>query len=304
MADYRLAVFSPDDVFNPKDGTIRKWNDYPVKFLAQGDSWFSIGALPTWNTSNILLEMSFGLDASAINCAQPGRHLTTMIDWRKSRNFTRLLAGKFAYKWDGILLSGGGNDLIAAASTLPFHSDGTPVAPAHRLLLKPTEWGPESLGPARYLSDAGWATFVTHLSAQLVGVVAGRDKDALNRDVPIFCHCYDYPQPRNAPVLPHTPTWLYPAFVAYGIPPQDWFGAAKELIDRLATLLRDTIAQINAGGDKRVYLVNSRGAMIPADPGTTGRSNDWENEIHPTASGYRKLAERWRPVVDAQIPPV
>jgi hypothetical protein len=301
MATFRLAAFSPDDVTNPKDGAIRKWNDYPVKFLAQGDSWFSLGALPTWNTSSILLEMSFGIEASVVNCAQPGQHLTTMIDWRRATDFAHLLAGRFAYKWDGIMLSGGGNDLIAAASTLPCHSDGSPIDPAHRLLLKPDEWGPASLGPARYLSDDGWATFVIHLSAQLKNVVAGRDKDPLNRNTPMFCHTYDYPQPRDAPVLPHTSTWLYPAFVAYGVPPADWLGTAKVLIDRLAALLRDTIGDINAGGDKRVYLVDSRGAMIPADPGTTERSNDWINEIHPTSGGYRKLAARWRPVVDAQF---
>ena len=301
MADYRLAVFVPDDVTNPKDGVIRKWNDYRYQFLAQGDSWFSLGALPTWDTSNILAEMVLGIDASAINCAVPGQHLSTMIEWRKDRGFQRLLYGKFAYQWHGILLSGGGNDLIAAAGVLPFHSDWTPVDPSLRLLLKPAEWGPASSGPARYVSDAGWATFVTHLSAQLVALVAARDKD-VNRNTPIFCHCYDYPQPRNAPVLPNTSTWLYPAFVAYGIPPADWLGAAKELIDRLYALLRDTIAGINAGGDKRVYLVDSRGACTPAEPGSTGKSNDWQNEIHPTFGGYRKLAARWRLVIDAQYP--
>ena len=302
MADYRLAVFAPDDVTNPKDGVIRKWNDYPVRFLAQGDSWFSLGALPTWNTSNVLAEMVLGLDASAINCAQPGQHLTTMIEWRKDRGFQRLLYGRFAYKWHGILLSGGGNDLISAAGVLPLHSDGTPVDPSLRLLLKPGEWGPASRGPARYLSDPGWATFVTHLSAQLINLVAARDTD-VNRGTPIFCHSYDYPQPRNAPVLPGTDSWLYPAFVAYGVPPEDWLGAAKELIDRLTTLLRNTIDNVNAGGDKHVYLVDCRGAIVPAEPGTTGASNDWQNEIHPTFGGYRKLAARWRPVIEAQIPP-
>jgi len=302
MADYRLALFVPDDVSNPKDGVIRKWNDYPIKLLAQGDSWFSIGALPSWQTTNILLQMSFGFEACAINCAQPGQELTTMITWRNDLGFARLLAGKFAYKWNGILLSGGGNDLIAAANVLPFHADGTPVDPALRLLLKPAEWGPASLGPARYLSDPGWATFVAHLAPQLVALVAARDSDPVNRNTPIFCHSYDYPQPRNAPVGVGAGPWLYPAFVAYGIPRPDWLGVAKEMIDRLAALLRSTIDTINAGGDKRLYLVDCRGALVPADRDSIGKSNDWENEIHPTAGGYGKLAARWRPVVEAQIP--
>jgi hypothetical protein len=38
--------------------------------------------------------------------------------------------------------------------------------------------------------------------------------------------------------------------------------------------------------------------LIPAAPGTTGDSNDWDNEIHPNRSGYKKLAATWATEVD------
>ena len=300
MADHRLAAFAPDDVADPKDGVIRKWNDYRFKFLAQGDSWFSWGAEPAFATSNILQELVLGIDASAVNCAQPGQRLVTMVEWKRDRGFAKLLRGSFAEDWDGILLSGGGNDLICAAAVLPCYADGSPIPPQLRLLLSEPEWGPEAAGASRYVSDAGWATFTTHLSAQFRDLVAARDS-GINRNKPLFCHCYDYIQPRRAPAGPGAGPWLYPSCVAYGIPPDQWSGVVRVLIDRLWSLLADTIAALNAGGDKRLYLVDTRGTLDMADPGSEGKNRDWENEMHPTRTGYRKLAARWRPVIDAQF---
>jgi hypothetical protein len=302
MADHALKLFSPHDVYDRREGVIQDWNDFPVRFLAQGDSWFSVGAMPPWATFSILQQIVLGFPASAVNCAYPGRLLARMVEWKNDSGFSNLLAGKFACKWDGILLSGGGNDLIAATSVLPYASDGTPIAPDSRLLLKPSEWGPATQGATRYVSNAGWATFAAHLPAQFEDVVAQRNLD-INKDVPLFCHSYDYLLPRDAPAssLFQMGPWLYPAFVAYEIPATDWLDVVKELIDRLASLLRSTVDSINAGGDQRIYLVDSRGTLIVAETGTTGRSHDWENEIHPTAGGYKKLAALWRPVIESQI---
>jgi hypothetical protein len=302
MADYALKLFSPHDVYDRNETAILDWNDFPVRFLAQGDSWFSIGAMPPWATSSLLSQIVLGFSASAVNCAYPGRLLSHMVEWRQDTGFSNLLTGKFAFQWSGILLSGGGNDLIAAAAVLPCNADGTPIAADRRLLLKPSEWGSSELGPARYISDAGWATFAAHLPAQFEAVITLRDTD-INKNVPLFCHSYDYLLPRDAPAskLFHMGPWLYPAFVAYQIPAADWFGVVKELIDRLAGLLRSTIDGIYAGGGKRVYLVDSRNVLTAAQPGSKGESEDWENEIHPTAGGYKKLAALWRPVIESQI---
>lgn len=303
-ADYRLALFSPSDVTNPKEGAIQRWNDYPVKFLAQGDSWFSLGALPPWATSSLLEQMVYGFSASAVNCAYPGRRLAQMAEWGKDSGFNGLLTGKFAYRWDGILLSGGGNDLIAAAGNLPTDNTGKPVPPRSRLLLNPDEWGPVSQGAGRYLSEPGWKAFAANLRTQFYAVVALRDQD-INRGVPLFCHSYAYPLPRNAPAseLFHVGPWLYPAVVAYHIPEADWFGVAVALINRLADLLTEIIGNLNQDPQKAIHLILTHADhLTPAQPGSTGPSGDWENEIHPTSGGYAKLAALWRPVVEAVIP--
>lgn len=304
MANHSLQVFTPQNVDNPESRIGRKWDDFPVKFLAQGDSWFSLGAFPFWATSNILEQIVLGFPASVVNCAYPGRTLSHMVEWKRDSGFASLLTGRLAVKWDGILLSGGGNDLIDATATLPRRSSGRPVGKASRLLLLPDEWGPEAQGAKRYISSEGWATFAAHLPAQLIDVVALRDEEARNRGIPLFCHTYDYLIPRDAPASArlHMGPWLYPAFVAYGIPASDWLAVVKELISRLADLLRETVDSINAGGDRHVYLIDTRGALDLPTPGSKRKSGDWENEIHPTAKGYGKLAQRWRPVVEARFP--
>lgn len=303
MSDYQLRLFSPHDVYGSPEGGTPAWNDFDTRFLAQGDSWFSIGAMPPWATSNVLQQVHLGYEACAINCAYPGRELSHMVEWKQDTGFSRLLAGTFAYHWDGILLSGGGNDLIAAAGVLPRDANGEPVPPGSRLLLNPGEWGPSSNGAGRYLSDSGWATFASHLAPQFDDVVALRDTD-INKDVPLFCHAYAYPMPRNAPAseLFHMGPWLYPAVVAYKIPVSDWLAVATELIDRLAALLRKIVDDLNRPGDRHIYLIDTHKALTPAQAGTTGPSNDWDNEIHPTPAGYRKLAALWRPVIEGQVP--
>src|SRR5512141_2850977 len=152
MPDYRLELFSPHDVYNAPDGSPSRWDDFDTRFLAQGDSWFSIGAMPPWATSNLLQQLQFGFAASAVNCAYPGRELSRMVDWKQDTCLSRLLAGNFAFNWNGILISGG--------------------------------WGPPAKGAARYLSDAGWATFVSHLTPQFGDVVALRDS-GINSGVPL-----------------------------------------------------------------------------------------------------------------------
>jgi len=302
MADIPLEPFTPHDVYNSPDGA-RRWNDNPIRFLAQGDSWFSIGAMPPWATSNLLQKIRLSYSASVVNCAYQGRELSLMVDWAKDSGFSKLLAGDLSVKWNGILLSGGGNDLIAAASVLPRHTDGRPIDRSLRLLLKPKEWVLTAGVPSRYFCDEGWQTFAVHLTECFRKIIDTRDSHTNNRNVPLFCHCYDYPMPRNAPAskLFEIGPWLRKAVVAYEIPTEDWFAVAKELIDRLAQLLETIVKDINTPQHRNVFLINTRGRLIPASQESEEESNDWENEIHPTGNGYRKLADTWRPVIEAQV---
>jgi lysophospholipase L1-like esterase len=68
--------------------------------------------------------------------------------------------------------------------------------------------------------------------------------------------------------------------------------------------LSDGIQALAQGPDpiENFYVVDTRDALTPAAASATGPSGDWENEIHPSAEGYRKLAERISPVVRSLLP--
>jgi lysophospholipase L1-like esterase len=89
--------------------------------------------------------------------------------------------------------------------------------------------------------------------------------------------------------------------VAYRIPAADWFVVARELVNRLANLLTRTVQVVNGSGDPDIFLVPTNGVLTPAVLGSTNASNDWENEIHPTPGGYRKLTAILRLVIEAQF---
>jgi hypothetical protein len=267
--------------------------------LAQGDSWFSIGAIPPFATSNLIFAMELSRNTCVVNCARPGAKLVNMVDWMQRGEFARQLSGRLATRWNGIFISGGGNDLINAIQSPAVNANG-PVPRDRRLLLTPQERGPDPQPTAAgYVSEPGWQTFCDHLTHHFSDLVAGREKGP-NQDVPLFFHTYDYLVPRDAPAFPGFGPWLFHAVTDFQIPPAQWENLGKEFIDRLATLLADIIAIINAGfgRDMQLFLVNTRDTLVLPAAETSG---DWVNEIHPTSDGYRKLAAVWRGVVDPAL---
>ena len=289
MPNINLVSISPGQLEGNDHSGPYDVGRFARKFLAQGDSWFSIGHLPPWSTTNLLQQMTLSRSAVAVNCARPGAELAHMTDSSTAKQFLKLLRGKFALQWDAILVSGGGNDLIDA-----LNSD--PTAPAAvRLLLRQDEWGANA-GGDRYVSEAGWSTFANHLEEVLLHLLSQRDQ-GINANVPLVLHTYDYLTPRDAPAGPGMGPWLFAALKRkYKIPEQDWTTIADLFIDRLAALW---IALCLKHAAKNLVVVDSRRATTRAAAGSAGVSFDWENEIHPTPDGYAKLAGKWRGPLDA-----
>jgi hypothetical protein len=266
------------------------------RFLAEGDSWFSIGALNPAKNSNLLFEMEFEQSACAVNCASPGDTLRRMSQISTDKGFIALLRGRTARIWDGLLISCGGNDLIDA---LGVHGPGIP--PDKRLLLEATEWGDVALGPKRYLSDAGWQTFSTYLKANLELMIGLRDSGP-SKGAPMFLHGYSVPMPRPAGAGLGAGPWLLPAVQAYSIPEDDYAGVARVLIERLAALLAECAAD-NARFPNLHFFDTTRIEIEPAEPGADGESGDWINEIHLTWRGCQKLAVPWAEAIEKVLTP-
>jgi hypothetical protein len=272
------------------DGFFNKSPDLDTtkSVIAVGDSWFSMGSIPPWNTSNLLLNLQFTNSTTVVYYGVPGQDVQDMSNPKRNPLFVGNLTLRGATAWDAILVSGGGDDVIdfaAMSATLP---DGTVRPQSQRLFLTSGEWNPNDTTPNRYISPAGSAALFNNLQTYYANIVALRDSSA-NPDAPIFTHTYDYSTPRNAGVpivAPHG--WIYPILLNYFIPSKDWDDVAKILINQIRQAL-DRIAQ----GSHNFNVVNTIGTLIPAADGAVGPSNDWYNEIHPTDAGYAKLGGVW-----------
>ena len=266
---------------------------YHRRCLAQGDSWFSIGALPPTRTTRILAELQLLASTVIVNCAYPGAVLHRMAKTTTAPDFRRLLAGRMAMKWDAILLSGGGNDLIDAVGAPPS------AGPAERLLRTSAERGAGPVAPADYVSASGWATFAGHIREVFHALIDARDS-GFNRTTPLVCHNYARVMPRPAPAGLGFGPWLLPALDAFGVPAADRLAVSDQLISRLRQLIDDLVAERRARDPQcRVFVADSMGAgVVLADPGSTDVSGDWINEIHLTRAGYGKCAQAWQAVLD------
>jgi hypothetical protein len=285
-----LAVYSPLHLVSDNRPPLEQFG---YRFLAEGDSWFTIGTLNPAKNSSLLFEMAFSVTACAVNCAYPGDKLGHMGDASADPYFTQLLFGRRAEPWDGIFLSAGGNDLIDAIGAV-----GAGLVQDRRLLLTSQEWGPPESGAARYISEPGWKTFESYIETCLTKFVSMRDRaGSQSKGVPIFLHGYAMPTPRNSGAGLGAGPWLLPALVAYGIPQQDQPGLAREFIGRLGALFTRLTAD-RASFPNVHFFDSSTLPLAPAASDATGESGDWVNEIHLTWRGYEKISQPWSAAIE------
>ncbi|WP_028311310.1 SGNH/GDSL hydrolase family protein [Derxia gummosa] len=255
-----------------------------LRLLCEGDSWFSVGALPV--TSNLLMGLRFWRETLLVSLARPGDTLLNMSDLSANPQLRLLIADrKFQSKWDAILLSGGGNDLIDRAD---------------RIICKP---GPGAGGSMHdYIDSAELADFRADLQAGYRAIAALR-AGSKNENTPIVTHVYDYPTPRDAPVkffgfaTPSGP-WLYRALKFREVPERLWATISDHLFETLASTLAELGDRRRPDAIPNFHVVKAtRNTLTRAALHTTGPDGDWENEIHPTPAGYDKLGQ----VISAEL---
>jgi hypothetical protein len=289
-----LKLFQPSEILSPADGADPALNQFKYRFLAQGDSWFSIGTANQFKNSNLLEKLTFPKACCAVNCARPGATLKRMVDNMQDPNFINLLSGVKREPWHGILLSAGGNDMIDALG----HKDITD--PALRLFLTPAEITGDLTDCDSYLSAAGWATFETHIRAVFQMLVNLRDKTTTNRNIPIFLHTYHFPTIRDAGEPFGFGPWLFKAVKSFNIPEAIWPTLGLKLFNRFGELL-DSIALLH--NNLHVYdSANLVTTLTPALPKTKSESGDWINEIHLTKAGYEKISFEWSKDIQFILP--
>lgn len=247
---------------------------YDNRILAEGDSWFSMGGIPT---SNLLFSMRFKRFTIIVNCARPGDTIRKIGKIAKNPNLKDAMSSGNGYAWDAILLSGGGNDLIDDVE---------------KIIMKFTKIESD---PARYCDQVELDKTLQSVEKGYRKIIELRDAPGSScMGTPVVTHTYDWMTPRNSPArffpFKIKGPWIYPVLVKAGVPESQWNAISDYLIDSL----RGTIKGLTTGPDKLpdFYVVKTQDTIIPAALGETGESGGWMNEIHPSSDGYKKLATK------------
>ena len=262
-----MSLGMGDTTLNPDDP------DYAWRILAEGDSWFTIGAIPS---SSLLYELRLKKRTVILNLGYPGDTIANISQLSANTEFTRrLIHPNWASDWTALLLSGGGNDLIDQAADI--------------ILSTPTGTGKKA---ADYINADRLAAFKQGVQAGYRTIVALRDSNASpNKGKPIIVHTYDYPTPRPSPatfiIVPITKPWMHPVFEKYQVPKPLRIKVAEHLVDALAESLLELGNELPA-----FHVVDTRNTLERAVLDAKGNSGDWLNEIHPNSDGYRKIANK------------
>jgi lysophospholipase L1-like esterase len=259
--------------------------DYRSHFLAEGDSWFSFGS---FLGNSLLNQLWFAQRTLITQTAMPGDTMGHMVDWFRDANFTTLIDGgrhgSRAWRFDAILLSGGGNDLIDAISDQYVD---------RRLLALCSATSPPESADECIHWDA-WHRFERYLRANFRTMSEFVGNSVKNTQTPIFVHTYDVPTPRARGTGFGPGPWIGPALAAHRVPVELWVAVTDLLFNRLAGVIRDLRLA-------NVTVVDTAGTLVRAPFGSTGEPEHWLNEIHPNGAGYRLLGRQWTEAIERRL---
>lgn len=267
------------------EGSLVYPDQFRLRFLAEGDSWFSLSQMPIYLAAdNLLNHLKFRESALIVQTAYPGDLIQRIADWSRNPQFRRLIRFGYGPGVDAILLSGGGNDLIAAAAQI----------------IKPYSVGSPTFDATAAIDDAEFAKLESYVVESFRTIAEWRDAaNSSVRGKPVFLHTYDFAVPRNAParvMLGTSGPWLWTTMTQRGYPDETLMPLAFHLVQRLANVLLsldDDPANASPNRLPGFHVANTLGTVQPADPQSPGESGDWINEIHPSTDGYRKLGARF-----------
>jgi hypothetical protein len=247
--------------------------------LAEGDSWFDY---PFFDTLEELDEV-FGYDVESV--AHKGDTVEEMaydpaqLD-KLARKLQRL--ARDGKRPKAILLSGGGNDIAGEEFAVLLN---------HRLSGLP----PLNAQVVAGLIDERLRSAIVHLASAVTRLC----QETVGSTVPILMHGYDYPVPDGRGylggfwLLPGP--WLSPGFVKKGYD-QGLMALRCEQMVLLIDRFNELVASIAGGpGLQHMRYVDVRRTLSQELP--KAYRDWWNDELHPTEPGFRKVAARFDAVL-------
>lgn len=240
----------------------------PVVLLANGDSWFDY---PVDNTDIVhQLNGLLGLrqPPKIYSVAVAGNTTLESMGLERQQAIWQAINEPYKYgKFEGILYSGGGDDIAGDAFWMWLN-------------------GAANAGPAASdcLNDRFEACIALVIKSY-EALVSQRDR--LLHGVPIFTHVYDFAIPDGAKVhcgpLTFGP-WMKPGFDYQGYPaPSPTQLRTTQVVE--AAIRRFDKALRAWGGKQDKFFVVDTWRAVPPD--------GWANELHPKPPGFAALANRF-----------
>lgn len=229
----------------------------PPRILAEGDSWFLyiVGRA-------VISHLEQKLNGEILNLASPGDEVGGMMTGKQRARLVSELKNGAApgKKFEYFLFSGGGNDLVGADTFYKW--------------LNP--WKP---GTSNLKKTINWTAFNAMLEILKIGYLdAINIRDKHSPKTTLVFHGYDFAIPNGKGVCGLGP-WLEPGLVERKIPRKH----REEVVKIFLTHLNQWQKEL-AANSKNVIVVPTQGTLS---------KKEWANELHPTNSGFSKIANKF-----------
>lgn len=261
-----------DEVWMRNDGCM-------PSILAIGDSWFWY-PFPGGSLLNHLGPLVAPREHVILAFGYNGAEAFDYVHGKYSRQ-VRSALDLYGGSLSAVFISGGGNDFAGLNDLRPMLLDDcSSCGTAAGCFRDPSEAG--SLG---WLLDKVGNSYVALIDQVIGATWRAASATGATR---IILHNYDYAPVTGAGLFgPGSSPWLLPAFAAAKVPPALRDPCIVILIDAFTELLAGLAARYPG----RVVMVDSRNTLA---------REDWANELHPTPSGFARIAERWLQVLRDQ----
>lgn len=240
----------------------------PRTILAEGDSWcrYVIGFAVPWHLEKIDRRNHI------MNVASPGDTAAEILTGKKRRRLERDIrrGPGINRKFDVILFSGGGNDLLGHGR--------------FRSYLKRYE---EDMTAAQVINSHNLRKALDLLEVYYSELV--RMRDEYSGQSIIYFNTYDFAQPTGEGVCGLGP-WLRPHLVDAGVPDELHEEVVAVFLRRFSNRMTKFAGDM---GSNNIVAIRSQGTLVP---------HEWDNEIHPKKGGFRKIARVFQKQLVADFP--
>ena len=261
------------------------YGDWPV-LVSEGDSWFQFPLL----IEDVIDHLSVNYLINSLGAA--GDTAENMaagpLQYGGQEYFTALKKQAKTGRLDGFLFSAAGNDVIGE----------DPKNPGKRMLAVHLKKDGNEADPLTYIKKDQLKQTMNQLKKHYETVINRIQKDGELNNIPIFIHGYDYcypgghaDDPRKRQLYARRDQWLGRAFKEKNILPgqrDKQREIIKYMIDQLYKMM-----DVLTGQHKNLHLIDVRG--------TLDKIEDWNDEIHGTGDGFKRVAMKFDNAIQGVI---